>query len=167
MKAPLARATHPAAQPASARCSLPLLALPDPPIILSLLLRPRLCQYTCACTTTSVGLQVAECATSRFEAPYMLEVGWNLAWWSGATKRLHAREQVSAGQQGRPKVTGRRTQLLSQSARAELRRAGSGKSEDSNSAAATDSEADSITTDGGSHKRKPGSKKGAHPYRPL
>lgn len=72
--------------------------------------------------------------------------------------------QVSAGQQGRPKVTGRRTQLLSQSARAEMRRAGSGKSEDSMSAAATDSEADSITTDGGSHKRKPGSKKGAHLY---
>ncbi|BDA44852.1 probable GATA transcription factor 12 at C-terminar half [Coccomyxa sp. Obi] len=69
--------------------------------------------------------------------------------------------KVSAGQQGRAKVTGRRTQLLSQSARAELRRAGSGKSEDSMSAAATDSEADSITTDGGSHKRKPGSKKGA------
>ncbi len=69
---------------------------------------------------------------------------------------------MQAGQQGKPKVTGRRSQLLSVSARAELRRAGSSaKSEDSASAAATDSEADSITTDGGSHKRKPSSKKGA------
>ena len=75
---------------------------------------------------------------------------------------LHGRWQVQAGQHGKPKVTGRRSQLLLQSAHAEMRRAGSlAKSEDSASAAATDSEADSITTDGGSHKRKPGSKKGA------
>jgi hypothetical protein len=77
-------------------------------------------------------------------------------------KYLHGRWQVQAGQHGKPKVTGRRSQLLLQSAHAEMRRAGSlAKSEDSASAAATDSEADSITTDGGSHKRKPGSKKGA------
>jgi len=74
---------------------------------------------------------------------------------------------VQSGGQAKAKATGRRTAAgLSQSVRAEMRRAGSmhlsARSEDSlASGAATDSEADSITTDGGSHKRKPGSKKGA------
>lgn len=66
--------------------------------------------------------------------------------------------QVQSGQ--KPKATARRSLLLTQAVRADGRLPGSPKSEESLSGAATDSEADSITTDGGSRKSKPG-KKGA------
>ena len=68
--------------------------------------------------------------------------------------------QVQGGQQQRAKVTGRRMLAMALSFGSDVKRAASLKSEDPASGGNTDSEGDSLATDGGSSKCKQGGRKG-------
>ena len=67
---------------------------------------------------------------------------------------------MQGGQQQRAKTTGQRTLALALCAGSDVRRAASLKSEDPVSGGITDSEGDSVATDGGTSKHKQGGRRG-------